>query len=90
MVASIATTTKENYKQFKTDKTMKKYIKETIKRNEFATLDETNYLDDPTPYSLGVRTKKGKTYKTIACYTNRLQAEQAYDTLVRTFNNWTK
>lgn len=64
----------------------KKWL-ETIKRDTFVSLDETDFLDDPEPYQLGIKTRSGKVYKTIACFGNQHQAEQAYKTLSQTIKN---
>lgn len=63
------------------------YIKQTIMRNEFVSLDETCYTNDPKPYSLGVKTRRGATYKTIACYEDLLHAELAFKELTQTIKS---
>lgn len=63
------------------------YVKQTIRRNDFISLDEMNYLDDTQPYNLGIKTRSGSTYHTVACFSDRSQAEQAYNVLSQTIQN---
>lgn len=63
------------------------YIKQTIKRGTFVSLDMTDYFDDPRPFQLGVKTRSGDVYKTIACFVTQHEAERAYKTLSQTIKN---
>jgi len=65
----------------------KGYIKQTIKRGTFVSLDVTDYFGDRKPYQLGVKTRSGDVYKTIACYETQDESEQAYNTLSQTIRN---
>ena len=60
---------------------------ETIKRDAFVSLDKANFLHDDKPYQLGIKTRSGRFYKTIACFETRRQAEQAYNVLSQTIKS---